>query len=65
MIQSKVPRVAFLCPECENIELMLDGIQKACDQVNLQLKCHDLIVKVACNPIQSFVLKASVKIVEK
>ena len=64
-MQSKIPRVACLCPECENIELMLNGIQKPCDQVNLQLKCHDLIVKVDCNPIQSFALNASVKIVEK
>ena len=31
---------------------MLDGIQKACDQVNLPLKCHDLIGKVVCNPIK-------------
>ena len=30
---------------------MLDSIQKACDQVNLPLKYHDLIRKVACNPI--------------
>ena len=29
---------------------MLDGIQKACDQVNLPVKCHDLIGKIACNP---------------
>ena len=29
---------------------MLAGIQKACNQVNLPLKCHDLIGKVACNP---------------
>ena len=41
-----------LCPECENIELMLHGIPKACDQVNLPLKCHDLIGKVDCNPIK-------------
>ena len=30
---------------------MLHGIQKVCDQVNLSSKCHDLIGKVACNPI--------------
>ena len=30
---------------------MLNGIQKVCDQVNLPLKCHDLIGKAGCNPI--------------
>ena len=50
-IQSKIPVVVCICPECKNIELMLDSIQKACDQVNLPLKYHDLIIKVACYPI--------------
>ena len=48
----QIPEVSCLCPDCKNLELMIDGIQKACDhQINLPSKCHDLMNKAACNPI--------------
>ena len=35
----------------ENFELMIDGIQKACDHpINLPSKCHELMDKAQCNP---------------
>ena len=43
--------VACLCPDCENVELMCEGIGKACDEIDLPSKCHDLINKIACDPI--------------
>ena len=44
IIQSRIPEVSCLCLDCKNLELMIDGIQKACNhQINLPSKCHDLI----------------------
>ena len=52
IIESQIPEVSCLCPDCKNLELMIDGIQKACGhQTNLQSKCHDLMDKAACNLI--------------
>ena len=51
IIQSRIPEVACLCPDCENVELMCEGIGKACDEIDLPSKCHDLINKIACDPI--------------
>ena len=52
IIQSPIPEVSCLCPDCGNLELMIDGIQKVCDhQINLPSKCHNLMDKAACNPV--------------
>ena len=52
IIQSQILEVSCLCLDCENLESMIDGIQKACyHQINLQSKCHYLMDKAACNPI--------------
>ena len=51
IIQSKIPEVNCLCPVCEGIELICDGVNKSSDEINLPTKCHELILKVACNPV--------------
>ena len=51
IIQSKIPEVNCLCHVCEGIELICDGVNKSSDEINLPTKCHELILKVACNHV--------------
>ena len=51
---SKIPHINCLCPECENICLFVQGINKALsnnNNENLPENCHDLIEKISCQPI--------------
>ena len=36
---------------CEGIELICDGVNKSSDEIKLPTKCHELILKVACNHV--------------
>ena len=42
----KIPQVNYLCPVCENLELLLTGIKKNCDNTDIPTKCHDLLEKL-------------------
>lgn len=48
---SKIPEVSCLCPDCENFELLCQGINNCCPDVNLEVKCYDFLNMVACQPI--------------
>ena len=51
---SKIPHINCLCPECENICLFVQGINKALsnnNNENLSENCHDLIEKISFQPI--------------
>ena len=48
--KSKIPQVNYLCPVCEKLELLLTGIKKNCDNIDIPTKCHDLLEKVSCKP---------------
>ena len=47
----KIPQVNCLCPDCENVELICTGINKCCESMEIPTKCHDLALKIACDPI--------------
>ena len=40
IIQSKIPEVNCLCPVCESIELICEGINKPSRDISLPTKCH-------------------------
>ena len=49
--RSKIPQVNYLCPDCSNVELLCTGINKCCESMEIPTKCHDLALKIACDPI--------------
>ena len=49
--RSKIPQVNCLCPDCENVALLRTGINKCCESMEIPTKCHDLALKIACDPI--------------
>ena len=49
--RSKIPQVNCLRPDCENVELLYTGINNCCEGMEIPSKCHDLALKIACNPI--------------
>ena len=51
IINSKIPEVNCLCPLCENVELLCKGVNKHTD-LELPVKCHDLMEKIGCNPLR-------------
>ena len=57
---TKIPQTSCLCPLCDNIELLLTGINKS-DLGNLFLPttCHDLIEKYSCTPITDECIKGT------
>ena len=57
--RSKIPQVNCLRPDCENVELLYTGINNCCEGMEIPTKCHDLALKIACNPItEKYVTKA-------
>ena len=58
--RSKIPRVNCLCPVCENLELLLTGIKKSCNNIDIRTKCHDLLGKISCKPITQACLTRNV-----
>ena len=49
--QGHVPEESCLCPTCEGMELVLEGINKKCDNC-YPTTCHDLLKLIACDPIR-------------
>ena len=49
--QGKIPGISCLCPDCENLELLLEGISKSECDIGLPTKCHDIVDRIACNPL--------------
>ena len=47
----KISQINCLCPDCENVELLCTGINKCCESMEIPTKCHDLALKIACDPI--------------
>jgi hypothetical protein len=48
--QSKIPEVSCLCPQCEGLELTLDGVNKEC-KTHYPTSCKDILKTLACDPI--------------
>lgn len=51
---SKIPHVTCQCPDCENMQLLIHGVNQALsagDGAKLSENCHDLLEQVACSPI--------------
>ena len=51
MGRSKIPQLHCLHPVCKNPELLLKGIKKNCDNIDILTKCHDLLEKIVCDPV--------------
>ena len=49
--RSKILQVHCLCPDYENLELPWIPIDKCCESLEIPTKCHDLALKIACDPI--------------
>ena len=37
--------------QTENVELLCTGINQCCESMEIPTKCHDLALKIACDPI--------------
>ena len=51
MGRSKIPQLHCLRPVCKNPELLLRGIKKNCDNIDILTKCHNLLEKIVCDPV--------------
>ena len=49
--RSKIPQINSLYPVCENLELLLTGIKKNCNNIDIPTKCNDLLEKISCKLI--------------
>ena len=49
--RSKIPQVNSLYPVCEKLELLLTGIKKNCNNIDIPTKCNDLLEKISSKPI--------------
>ena len=53
LYQKDIPHMSCLCDKCENLELLIDGINRCVPEYRNQKlpnNCHDLLPLVVCSP---------------